>query len=305
MALLMPADYLQYLRLHKTPSPSPYTLRNYQTAIEAIGVEKVDTNQLPELYKRLLDLLPGKGYVNVKLFLAVTSAWLHKNGFNLTKEINYYTLHDEIKKLQGSREAYSDQDIDELFSAAKRNSELTKLLVLMHYSGLRIGACYPIYYSDFLKVEGYDVWTYEVTSKGFRYNAMISNNALAKLNQLRLHPTQKLVVQYDAGYSASFDKLYRTQLSTAIRRNNLYHLREGKSIFHSLHKSYARKLLMSGLDPTDYTFKTLMGHIPKNSTATKFYITPDGKKIPPELIKRCAEAYSKTPLMTMEYGLGS
>jgi hypothetical protein len=147
----------------------------------------------------LLALLPEKGYVNVQVFLAITSAWLRRNGFHLFKEINYYTLHEEIEKCKGSREAYSDRDTAWLFAATRRNEELHKLLILMLYSGPRVGACYPIYYSDFTKVEGYEVWTYEVTSKGTRYNAIISSKALAKLNQLKIHPSQKLVIQYDAG----------------------------------------------------------------------------------------------------------
>src|SRR2546426_12555814 len=102
MTQLLVTDYLQYLKDHK--APSPITLRTYQTAIKAVGVEQVDTDTLPELYKRLLVLLPEKGYVNVQIFLAITSAWLRRNGYHLFKEINYYTLHDEIEKCKGSRE---------------------------------------------------------------------------------------------------------------------------------------------------------------------------------------------------------
>lgn len=301
MVKLHVSDYLEYLRAHK--QPSPVTLATYERAISSVGIVDVDTDALPDLYKELLVMLPDKGYVKIELYLAIISAWLRRNGERLPREINFYTLYDEIKKLKGSREAYTDEDIAWLFAAVRRNQELHKLLILILYSGLRIGACYPVYYSDFQKVEGFEVWTYEVHSKGVSYNAVISSKALAKLNQLRMHPTQRLVIQYDAGYQTPFDQLYRVQLLGAIKRDNLYHLREGKSIFHSLRKSYAQKLLASGLEPMDYTYKTLMGHIPKGSTATKFYITPDGKKVPLELIKRCADAYSKTPLASMEVGL--
>ena len=292
-------DYITYLRAHK--HPTVMTLTTYEQALKYMNNPEIDTENLPDLYKFLLKALPEKGYVRVSLYLAIVSAWLKRNGIPFIKEINYYTLHDEIQKLKGTREAYTDSDINWLFAASTRNADLTKLLILMLYSGLRIGACYPIKYADFEKVPEHNVWTYEVFSKGVKYNAIISPKAFEALNVLK-GPSQELVVQHDEGYSAPFDKRYRDMLSDAIRRDNLFHLREGKSIFHSLRKAYSQKLLASPLNPTDYTYKVLMGHIPKNSTATKYYIVA-GKKVPLELVKRCAEAYEKTPLMTMEVGL--
>jgi integrase len=211
-------------------------------------------------------------------------------------------LHDEIQKLKGTREAYTEEDLPWLFGAAMRDNDLHKLLILILYSGLRIGACYPLYYKDLMKVEGYPVYTYEVFSKGVKYNAIISEKAVAALNRLAA-PNQQLLVQHDDGFSAPFDKRYRDMLNAAMRRGNLFEMRVGKSIFHSLRKTYSQKLLASELNPTDYTYKVLMGHIPKNSTATKYYITPTGKKVPLELIKRCAEAYCKTDLVKMGIGL--
>lgn len=292
-------DYLVYLREHK--HPSPVTLDTYEQALRSINVPEIDSEKLPELYQYLLSVLPERGYVKVELYLAIASAWLKRNGLHLFKEINFYTLYDEIQKLKGKREAYTEHDAISLFSAAYGNNELIKLLILQLYSGLRIGACYPVRYTDFQKVEGHEVFSYPVTSKGVTYYAIIAPQAFATLNRLRL-PNQELVVQHDDEFGSPFDKRYRDMLSRAIRSAGLFELRKGKSIFHSMRKLYSQKILSSELNPTDYIYKVLMGHIPKNSTATKFYIVA-GKKVPLDLIKRCATAYEKTELMKMTAGL--
>lgn len=296
-------DYITYLREHRTPSPE--TLERYNKTIKAIGIAEVDSDKLPELYKLLLTQLPDKGYAYVLSYLKILSAWLHKNGSNLTKEINYYTLMDEAKKLVGSRDSYSDQELNLLFASTHgaAHDELRKAMVLMLYSGLRIGACYPINYADFRKVEGYDLYHYPVVSKRVPYTAIISAKAWNYLLALK-KVGQKWVVQHDDGFDTPFDALYRAELNRCIRRNNLYEIREGKSIFHSLRKSYSQKLLAAkGVDPRSYDYKALMGHIPHDTTATKYYITPDGKKLPLELIQRMADLYSKTELPNMTIGL--
>jgi integrase len=266
-------------------------------------MNEIETDQIISIYKRLLEMLPTKGYVRIELYLAILSAWAKRNGVeHLTKDLNYYTLHDEIVKAKGTREAYTDDDMSNLFAACRKNAELQKLLILMTYSGLRIGACYPVHYDDFSKVDGHNVFTYEVTSKGTTYNAIMAPRAFEALQRFRA-PGQTLVVQHDNGYSAPFANRYRDMFNTALRRDNLYKLRQGKSIFHSIRKYYSQKLLGSELDPLSFDYKILMGHIPRNTMATKFYITTEGKKVPLDLLKRIAGAYEKTSLMKMEIGL--
>jgi len=298
------SEYVTYLRAHK--SPSVKTLQRYEDTLKVININQVDSDKLPELYKSLLKILPDKGYSYVNTYLAIMSAWLHKNGLkHYDKEINYYTLQDEIKKLVGSRDSYSDEELNLLFASAhgRGHSELKKLMVLMLYSGLRVGGCYPLKYDDVSKVSNYDLYTYLVFSKGVRYYAIISGNAWRYLLANR-KVGQKLIVQHDDSYTTSFDKLYRDELNRCILRNSLHSLRKDKSIFHSIRKSFSQKLLsVKGVDPRSYYYKALMGHVPHDTTATKYYVTPDGKKIPIELIENMADLYSKSVLPNLKLGL--
>lgn len=302
MQLHLP-DYIDYIqRLKKGTSPK--TIAHYKDTLKRIGIDDIDSDKLPALYKILRERLDKHGYVYTKCYLAIVSAWLHKNGQHLTKELTFYTLMDEIKNKVGTKEAYTDSDVAALFAVAEGNSELQKLLILMMYSGLRVGAAYPIHYKDFAPVDGFSVYAYPVVSKGVRYHALISKRAYEALIRLR-GVNQDLVVQHDDGYTSPFDSRYREMLNTCLKQlqEDGVRLRKGKSLFHSLRKTYSQKLLLAGIEPTDYDFKALMGHIPKSTMATKYYITPGDSSPPPELLKRLAAAYSKTPLMTMGVGL--
>jgi hypothetical protein len=298
---LILTEYVPYIREHKQPSLA--TIDNYTRALVAIDMNTVDTDKIPDVYKRLLELLPTKGYGRVEQYVAVLRAWMRKNGHELPTELNYHKLMDTIAKMKGHREAYSDDQMKDLFASTRKNVELQKLLILMTYSGLRIGACYPIHYDDLLEVpEHPEVMTYQVTSKGTTYHAIISKKAFGALNRFK-QPGQTLVVQHDNDYSAPFANRYRDMFTTALRRDGLYDLRKDTSIFHSVRKYYSNKLLASELNPTDYDYKILMGHIPKNTMATKYYITASGKKVPLDLIKRISTSYEKTDLVKMELGL--
>jgi hypothetical protein len=75
-------------------------------------------------------------------------------------------------------------------------------------------------------------------------------------------------------------------------------------VFHSFRKTFAQKLLTNPeLDAYSLTYKAMMGHIPRNTTAIKFYAMPDGGKVPLDLIKRMADAYSKSDLVKMTIGI--
>lgn len=295
------SEYVPYICELKKPAQA--TIDNYTRALNAIDMNVVDTDKIPEIYKRLLELIPTKGYGRVEMYIAVLRAWVRKNGHELPTELNYHKLMDTIAKMKGHREAYSDDEMGDLFASCRKNQELQKLLILMTYSGLRIGACYPLKYEDFMPVPDHsECLTYQVTSKGTTYHAIIAKNAYAALERFKA-PGQSLVVQHDPGYSAPFANRYRDMFTTALRRDGLYDLRKDKSIFHSIRKFYSNKLLASDLEPTDYDYKVLMGHIPHNTMATKYYITAEGKKVPLDLVKRIATAYEKTDLVKMELGL--
>jgi integrase len=296
-------EYVTYIRAHKKVTPK--TIRAYEGTLRAIGIDKIDTDKLPELYSELLKVMPKKGYVHVKRYVAILSAWAHRNGIeHLPKDVSYYTLYDEIKKSVNSKAAYTDDDIDTLFTVVRANDkrELYKAMLLMYYSGLRIGACKGLKYSDFTKVDGYDLYHYEVHSKGRDYQAIIPAKVIDYCRKIQTGGES--LVFYDKHYFTEFTQLYREQLTKLLVSNRLKKLRDGKSIFQSFRKAYAQKLLSSSeLDPLSYTYKALMGHLPKSTTATKFYITPDGKEVPLDLIKRMAKVYVTTDLYKNNVGI--
>jgi integrase len=134
------------------------------------------------------------------------------------------------------------------------------------------------------------------------YNAIVSQKVMDYIRRTTLGGDY--VIYYDKDNSTSFDQLYRKKLLSAIQSKGLYSVREDTSIFHSFRKTFSEKLLTNHeLEPEGFTYQLLMGHIPRTTTATKYYVHTDGTKEKIDVIKRCADAYSKSELVNMTIGL--
>lgn len=306
--ILRPIDYIPYIKQYK-PDTSPITIKNYNETLSAIGIDAFDTENMTETWQTLLnEKLPNCGYVHVQRFIAIMSAWAKRNQTVLAKDINYSKLHDSIvlKTDAVNRVAYTDDELMLLFAGIKRDSTvyngLYNLCLVLLYSGIRISAAEGIKWDNVRKVENYPVWTFKVDSKGTSYYAFISENVIQYIRKTSLNcPT---LVYHEAGSTTPFHQLYRQKLIRAFRSKALFEVREHTSVFHSFRKTFSQKLLTNPeLDPKSYTYQIMMGHIPHDTTATKYYVTPTGQKEPLDLIRRCADAYSKSDLVKMTIGL--
>ncbi len=299
-------EYVAYLRQHK-PQTLPRTIADYDATLKAIAIDNVDLSPegLSQLYVKLLGLLDTKGYVNVQRYLAILSAWSKKNGHKyLYKDLNYSKVYDGIQNRKGIRDAYSDNQIRAMMDAARQDGDddLLNLMLLLFYSGLRISAAYPLQYSDVKEIPGCDLVTFRATSKGVTYSAVLSGKVWRDISKRHGH-NKRLIVQHDDGFYTSFDKRYREKLSRLIQREGLYDIRLTTSIFHSFRKSFSQHLINSGVEPTSFYFKALLGHMPRSTTATKYYVNPDGTKTPLDITKGLAEVYSKSDLSKLTIGL--
>jgi hypothetical protein len=212
--ILRARDYIEYIRANKQPRAK--TLQSYEDTLKHIAIPEVDTEDMSPTYQTLLkDKLPTIGYVDVKRFIAILSAWAKKNNTVLTKDIHYHTLLDQIKLKSKARvrEAYTDIELINIFAALSSNraySGLYNLCLLLLYSGIRISSAEGIKWESVKKVEGYPVYSFPVIGKGTPYYAIISEKAI---DYIREHNYGSSTVIYRDRFNVtSFDALYRKSL---------------------------------------------------------------------------------------------
>lgn len=308
-------DYVQYVLTNKHLSPR--TVQLYKDVLAHIDIPKVETDNMESVWSQLLEGLKKKdaksksryNYTDVKIFMAVISAWLKKNDRNakIDKRINYNRLLDAIKNLENAvnRQAYKDEELEQIFVTLRKGKEtyngLYNLCLLLLYTGMRIGAAHNIAWSSVRKIDGFpDILTFSAISKGVQYYPICRRDVLdfIKANSFG----SDTIIYYDRLNTTTFDAIYRKQMLSAL--NRAWIETDGHSVFHSFRKSFAQKLLSNpDLEPKHIAFKYLMGHVPKDTTAVKFYILPNGEKAPLDLIKRCANVYQNSKLMKMKIGL--
>ena len=313
--ILRPSGYIDYIRQHKQPSPR--TIETYERTLRAIGIAEVDTENMESVWQTLLEGMRNKdaegkskfGYVDVERFISILSAWAKKNDSKarLDKRLTYNKLRDTIRLIKSkiNRQAYSDDELETIFKHVRRETfaynGLYHLCLLLLYSGMRVGGAYNIKWEDVSKIDGYpQVVTFPAVSKGQQYWAICRRDVIdyIKANS-RSSPT---IIYYDELNTTRFDVLYRKQMLRALSKAWIE--TDNHSVFHSFRKTFAQKLLTNpDIEPKSISYQYLMGHVPKDTTAIKFYVLPNSIKIPYDLVRRCAHVYSNSELMRMSIGL--
>ncbi|WP_158385271.1 tyrosine-type recombinase/integrase [Candidatus Nitrososphaera evergladensis] len=313
----------EYIADVQKDGASAHTIEAYKRALERTGVNQVDTERLPELYKVLLTKLEaGVSYVYIKHVMAMLFAYfkIHTDESPF-KGKSYHDLYKAIQRLEKPREEYADDEIKKLFRAAAKINDgrnTWRAAALCYYSGLRISGCKGIRWDSVKPVDGTNCVTFRVWSKNKEYSGILSNEVFEAIKRFT-DPSNKnnqtpYIVNDHSSKSSPFDKLYRTRLTRALSTecpeiiSKVEELEDGKKIlhrkspFHSLRKSFAHKLESAGIDVQDLRY--LMNHTPVGVTFSHYIFTEKGKQ-PIDLVKRMALAYQKCePLMTPDLLFG-
>jgi integrase len=165
---------------------------------------------------------------------------------------------------------------------------------------MRVSGARDIRWESISKIDGYpDVLTFPVKSKGQEYWAICRKDVIDHIrdNAKGSHT----IIFHDPLSTTRFDILYRKQMLRALEK--AWIMTDGHSVFHSFRKTFSQKLLSNPeVEPKHISYQYLMGHVP-DTTAIKFYVLPNGVKMPYDLVRRCAHVYSNSDLMKMTIGL--
>jgi integrase len=307
---LKPADYIDYIKRYKQPSPR--TLIDYADCLKNVGIDNFNSDNVEvEVYKPLLERLEARsiGYVDVARFLTIISSWYRKNtGKSFEKALYYSKLHDLIESRKGIRVPYSDPEIIKVMDAAGAVGDdynTLRLVYMIFYSGLRISSAQGVTWRSVTVVPSNpDIVTYRVRSKGVEYNAFMPTKLFSHLRNTVFGTLDEdsPIVAYDTTIKTPFMIGYAAKLKEALQRKNpnddYINLRKGKSLFHSLRKAFAQKLANAGL--TKDSLQLLMSHNPPDIAYTK-YIMPDRHNQPTSLVEKMAADYARVrPLMNLD-----
>lgn len=292
-------DYIS--RAKARPGISPRTVEAYETAARkcALDTYVIDSANTEPLWMHLMDKLQsGVSYFYVRTAIVLVRATMNIYDEPYKKGIRYRDLLTEINKRVKVPQAYNDDQVHWLlrntttvirdFEKYGDGGHLWRALMLMAYSGLRIGGCQKLTYDQFQHHPEFRCYTFIVNSKGKEYPAAIAEHAFNQIKQgdLRYQPgcTIELVRSPE---KVSFGMYYREKLTRILRDKANMDIKNEKSLFHSIRKWHSDKLLESPLN--DEARGLLLGHRP-DSLAFKHYTTEKGIS----MHKRIAELYSKT-----------
>jgi integrase len=290
-------DYIAYINKYKKPTPK--TLKNYEEAQRYMEVDSVDSENTDAFLTTLLTRVnEGKSHAYAETLLRLCAATLKLNGLKLARSRVYNELVGTIKGKKNVPKHYTDEQIKILLRATmnvSRGFNLTKLLILLFYSGIRISAGQGIRWDSVIEVPESKVVAFKVTSKAHTYYAFMPKHALEEMKMYNITESPYLV-EYDPERTKSpFSTYYRSQLAAVIRKRGLqYDVTDGTTIFHSFRKAFLRRLAKDGVESDNISL--LAGQIP-NTLAYKVYIAEGKKDTPEELIPRLAKAYAKSSFM--------
>lgn len=284
--MLQLSSYIEYIQNDPKPR-SPATIENYQKAIKYTEIKEIETDNLDDTFRTLLNKLQNEtpyGYINNILSLIRSTLELH--GYEEPKGIHYKTLLQRLNACGSKPEAYSESEIKLILNNCQEDLDVFKTVILCTYSGLRIGGCESVNLSGFRKMTN-GIYIYKVVSKGKTYLAAISEYGY---NWLLRFPTSnnEQVIAFSPEMKSDFADIYRKRLIYIMMKKGISHLLRGKQPYHGFRKFFSEELNKSKLEPDEISL--LMGHTP-NTTAYKYYITDIETGGP-----RLAEVYAKTTL---------
>lgn len=292
------STHIQHVTAYKPVTKA--TLDSYEYAMSATGIQSIDTEKLADLWNHLADLLGDKDhpkpYAAVALLFKLIKANLKLHGVEIKEDLPFNTFNAKLNlRLKEHIVAYTPAEISKLLKAVRENHfELTKLLLMLTYSGLRVSAAYGVCFSDLAYVESAGVYAYRVKSKKIGYSAFLPAYAV---EQLKLYNVSKspLVVNFrQSDYSSTFANYYRALLTRILIKEGIGKPNENISIFHSLRHSFSKALTSSGV--RDDNLALLMGHLPQKSMAWKTYANDGSRDVPNELTESLAKVYAGTKL---------
>jgi integrase len=252
--------YISHIRAYKPITKA--TLDSYDYAMSATDIRTIDTDRLSELWGKLSELLGDnenpKPYARVALLFKLIKANLKLHGIEIKKDLAFNGFNAKLNlKLKEHVIAYTPGQIREILRAAKINSHnLTKLLLMLTYSGIRVSSALNVKFSD-LKLTEAGVYSYRIRSKGIVYSAFLPAYIVELLRAYNTND-QDLIVNFDQSrYTTPFAKYYRTLLTRILIKEGVERPNANISVFHSLRHAYSKALTSSGV--RDDNLALLMG----------------------------------------------
>jgi integrase len=279
VALLSLVKHIDYLeskgRLAKA------TINNYRYAAERLNIDIINTDKLSELWTSLSSQLPEPGSEGTPVKGRRFGYVFHVNGaigsllarHNITeKGSGYNSFREKLGKLRHVPQGYTDDQLRLLLKASKRsgyNFGLYRLLVFLIYTGVRISSAANVKFSDFKPVEGLNgVFAVRVVGTGRTYDAIISSNALEHMKSKNPKGSD-LMSGYKPGImKSSFSNYNRSLLARAIISKGIsQEVSLNTSIFHSIRKAFAARLLEDGVESD--MISLLLGQVPRTQKTSK------------------------------------
>jgi integrase len=311
------SEYIDYIRANR--QTLPITLSNYAYASRKLGIEAIETASLPELWKRLSDLLdtdtanrqynpePSNRltkrplyYGYVKQFYQFARDMLNHYAIEVKPSVELNVFLDKLASKKHIPVGYNDAQVKLLLDASQsmmgqKDWGLYRLLLLLLYSGIRISAASNVRFTSFKPVDGVDdVLTFRVEgtgTKGHPYNAIISKHVVAEMQRYNPFQTDYITNHREGSNSTSFASYNRSQLAyTIIAKGLREKVSVNTSIFHSLRKTFMSKLARFSVEADNISL--LAGQIP-NTLAYKAYIQTPGKT-DDDVTVRIARAYANS-----------
>jgi hypothetical protein len=301
-------SYIQHIR--DVDNASPHTIDLFTRTLRACALSTVEPDNLSATWRYLLERFETKQTAWAFVLTAVKivkAAIKYETGASVVKDKAYNDLVGKLNKHRrdnpNPRVEYTIEDIENIVQLSFENSRqvLFPAVVLMTLSGLRVGGCESVKFTDFRKVENVpDVRLYQVYSKGAEYTAAISEYGYGLLEQTRVEKFQReYVVPHSATDSTPFENIIRSRLRYLLvqkfaRRDML----KDKPMLHAFRK-FALTQMASTLHKEDLAL--LAGHKIIGSTAFKFYVGKNKEKPTPQFDERIANAYKQTPLFNLRF----
>lgn len=295
--------YLAYLK--DIDNASPHTLDLFERTLRACELTAMDTANLSPTWKYLLERFESKKTAWAFVLTAVKivkAAYKLETGYKIVKDYSYNELAGKLRKYRrdnpNPRVEYTNDDIRLVTRLAWENSRATLFpaFILMGLSGLRVGGCEDVKFSNFRDVEGVPgVKLFLVRSKGSEYDAAISTYGYNLLMATRKHYNRENVVYVPKDNLTAFEDTIRARTRyLLVQKFNQRSMLQDKPILHGFRK-WSITQMASSLHKEDVAL--LAGHKITGSTAFKHYIGKNREKPTPEFEQRIAKAYANTSLM--------
>jgi len=289
---------------------SDKTVISYRYAQRRIGIESIDSDKMDQVWSALLDKInSGLPKSTASIFMTLLNATATTYGVKIHSGPKRDLLKKMLKTNTTVLTDYTDKDVRRLLDLSlKRGSDsLFRLLVLLSMAGIRASSAEGIKASDMRPVEAVKgTYYFQVTSRGRTYFAIIGENAKSWLEWGVLKDDQVLCPYKARTEKGSFINTYRVKLLKLIEATNARDIfvenDSGKDLnkaaFDSFRRWHQRKLFASGIDAMD--IELLAGKRPAK-ILYKHYIDEEGNKMPVQVLKRVATAYSKSSLMNFSF----